>query len=559
MVAIKKLTPFCDAPKPAVVIAVLGWAAALLLAKRTAAVPLSGGGPEPAHSLAGSQAGLSAVPDGAGACQGFRVWAGGWTSASHGLGEALAEEDGELGLGHRPLARRHPPLLLGAVQDQEQQLHRRLVGRKVAPGPHRPAKLGVERLDRVRRVQQPPDVAGEGVERHHLSPGAAPALADGRVLAAPGTLLEGGERRLAGSGVDRAVDVPQRRSHGRAVLIGDKGQALAQQMDDAGLDRGLRENGRDCLWKALQAVDDRDQDILHTPVFELVHDLQPELGALVLLKPQAQDLLRPVCPDAQGDVDRLVPDQAFIADLDPERVEEDQRVDRLQRPGLPGRDLLEHRVRHRADQVRRDLDAVELAQVADDLPRAHAPGVHRDDLVVEAWEAALVLGDQLRVEARLPVPGDLELDLAGVGEDALAAVAVAAVAGLLTAEMMIHLRVQRPLGQGLLQAVEEAVRIERRLRIGPGQKLVEDGVGDLELFASRHVGAPSLPSCPLTHEIPDRAGSGVPPVPPCAVGWTTGAPPPCCAGSMPPWSGWCARDPRPLRGTWWSIAARSGP
>src|SRR4051794_15817120 len=70
---------------------------------------------------------------------------------------------------------------------------------------------------------------------------------------------------------------------------------------------------------------------------------------------------------------------------------------------------------------------------------------------------------------------------------------------------MIHLCVQRPLGQCLLQAVEEAVRIERRLRIGPGQKLVEDGVGDLELFASRHVGAPSLPSCPLTHEIPDRA------------------------------------------------------
>jgi transposase len=26
-----------------------------------------------------------------------------------------------------------------------------------------------------------------------------------------------------------------------------------------------------------------------------------------------------------------------------------------------------------------------------------------------------------------------------------------------------------------------------------------------------------------------------------------------------PWSGWCARDPRPLPGTWWSTAVRSGP
>src|SRR3954447_20979971 len=136
------------------------------------------------------------------------------------------------------------------------------------------------------------------------------------------------------------------------------------------------------------------------------------------------------------------------------------------------------------------------------MPRAYIETILSSKPGKRRWYLAI---SRLRVEARLPVPGDLELDLAGVGEDALAAVAVAAVAGLLTTEMMIHLRVQRPLGQCLLQAVEEAVRIERRLRIGPGQKLVEDGVGDLELFAPRHVGAPSLPSCPLTHEIPDRA------------------------------------------------------
>src|SRR5512134_1889234 len=67
---------------------------------------------------------------------------------------------------------------------------------------------------------------------------------------------------------------------------------------------------------------------------QLGHDPQPELGALVLFQPQTQDVLGTVGADAQGDVDRLVPDQALVADLDPERIEEDQGVDRLQRPGL---------------------------------------------------------------------------------------------------------------------------------------------------------------------------------------------------------------------------------
>ena len=53
--------------------------------------------------------------------------------------------------------------------------------------------------------------------------------------------------------------------------------------------------------------------------------------------------------------------------------------------------------------------------------------------------------------------------------------------------------------------------------------------------------------------------SGVLVVPPCAVAWTNGAPLPCYAGSMPPWSGWCAQGLRPLPGTWWSTAVRSGP
>src|SRR4051794_13763981 len=438
--------------------------------------------------------------------QEFRVRAGGWTSTGHGPGEALAEEDGELGLGHRPRAGSHPPLLLGPVQDQEQELQGGLVGREVAPRANRPPELGVERLDGIRGVEQAPDLVGKGVERHHLAPGPAPGLADRWILPAPGPLFEGGERGLAGGGVDGAVDVLQRRGHRLAVLVGDEGQALPQQVDDAGLHGRVREDGRDRVREALQAVDDRDQDVLDPPVPQLVHDPQPELGALVLLQPQAQDFLGAVGADAQGDVDGLVPHQPLVAHLDPERVEEDQRIGRLQRPRLPCRDLVQHRVGDRADQVRRDVDAVQLAQVADDLAGAHAPRVHRDDLVVEAGEAPLVLGDQLRVEARLPVAWYRQLDPARVGDDGLAAVPVAAVAGsLLTAEVVVHLGVQRPFGERLLQLVEQAVRVEGRLRIGAGQQLVENGVGYPRLFASWHVGAPSLLSCPTAHEIPDRA------------------------------------------------------
>src|SRR5215203_5718960 len=66
-------------------------------------------------------------------------------------------------------------------------------------------------------------------------------------------------------------------------------------------------------------------------------------------------------------------------------------------------------IRDGADEIGRDLDAIQLAQVPDDLARAHAPGIHRDYFVVEAGKAALILGDQLRVEGGLPVARDLQI------------------------------------------------------------------------------------------------------------------------------------------------------
>src|SRR5688500_18168074 len=47
------------------------------------------------------------------------VGSGGCSCSGHGSCEALAEEDGELSLGHTPLTGRHGPLFLRLVQDQE--------------------------------------------------------------------------------------------------------------------------------------------------------------------------------------------------------------------------------------------------------------------------------------------------------------------------------------------------------------------------------------------------------------------------------------------------------
>src|SRR5208337_5650464 len=78
----------------------------------------------------------------------------------------------------------------------------------------------------------------------------------------------------------------------------------------------------------------------------------------------------------------------------------------------------------------------------------------------------------------------------------LLAVTVAAVAGLAIRQMMVHLGVQRPLGERLLQLVQQAIRVKGPLRISASQKLVKNSVGYLGFLASGHGSAPSFPLCP---------------------------------------------------------------
>ena len=117
----------------------------------------------------------------------------------------------------------------------------------------------------------------------------------------------------------------------------------------------------------------------------------------------------------------------FVADLDPQRVEKHDRVGRLEWPGLPGGYLVNTLIGHGRHQIRGNIDAVQLAHVAVDVPRAHAAGVERDNLVVKARKAPPVLGNQRRIEAPVPIARNRQLHRPLGREHGLGAAAVAVV------------------------------------------------------------------------------------------------------------------------------------
>jgi hypothetical protein len=65
---------------------------------------------------------------------------------------------------------------------------------------------------------------------------------------------------------------------------------------------------------------------------------------------------------------------AALADLHDPAVEEHDRVDVIERPGLPRPDVVHHCIRDAADQIVADLHAVDLLEVRGmsltDIPRA---------------------------------------------------------------------------------------------------------------------------------------------------------------------------------------------
>jgi hypothetical protein len=253
----------------------------------------------------------------------------------------------------------------------------------------------------------------------------------------------------------------------------------------AQLHDGLRPGDGDRVGQAGQPVAAHDAHIGHAAALQLAEDGEPELGGLAggRADPQAQDLLSAVAVDADRHIDRPVGHHP-VADLHHQRIDEDHRVDAVQRPGLPLRELVHHRVSDPGDQVRGHLHAVDLAQVRADVAGGHPARIQRDDPLIEALQPGLALAHDLRLEGPVAVPGHRQVDGADIGQHGLAGGAVAVVAAappgrvvLVIAQVAGHLLSQSPLQHRLSDLGQQAVRAEQLDALG--RRLAQQLIGQL--------------------------------------------------------------------------------
>jgi hypothetical protein len=106
------------------------------------------------------------------------------------------------------------------------------------------------------------------------------------------------------------------------------------------------------------------------------------------------------------------------------------------------------------------------------LANRHSAGVERQNLVVKAAPAGLVLRDQLRLERAVAVTRNINRQFAELALQGLLALAIAGIAGgvlyrliLAMAKVVSHLRFQRLLDQQLSKLLEQPVLANQVFRL----------------------------------------------------------------------------------------------
>jgi hypothetical protein len=172
-------------------------------------------------------------------------------------------------------------------------------------------------------------------------------------------------------------------------------------------DAGLHDRGRpDLCYRVGQPgkpVADEDATVACAAVFDLGQHVQPIFGAFsALAYPQTEDVAFAIHRDRQHNIDRPVGDLP-VADLDPDRVDEDDWVDRVQGTVLPLGHTFEHRISDRGDRLAGDLSPVDLRKMRGYFAGGQSLGGQRDDQVLDPGQPPLAFGDDLGFERRLAV------------------------------------------------------------------------------------------------------------------------------------------------------------
>lgn len=133
------------------------------------------------------------------------------------------------------------------------------------------------------------------------------------------------------------------------LTVGYLTRRIANQVDDAKLDFGLRKDGLNRFRKALQAIHARNQDIFDAAILEIVKHGQPELCAFGFSGPEAQHffLADHVYADHQVDGPRPRPrgDLRAGAVFDPQGVQIQDRIYLVQSAAMPSPHFAGHHIR----------------------------------------------------------------------------------------------------------------------------------------------------------------------------------------------------------------------
>jgi hypothetical protein len=168
---------------------------------------------------------------------------------------------------------------------------------------------------------------------------------------------------------------------------------------DAGLVHRVRKCRFDGAVEASEAIGAEKQDVVDAAVFEFGENLEPELRTLRFGDPEPEHVAAAVQAHAEHDVERALLHMAAVANADEERVDIHDRIHSIETALLPSAKLFEHVLRGLADQLVRHVRAVQLSQVRRNIARRHSARVESENLLVEALQPPLMLGDELRLEA----------------------------------------------------------------------------------------------------------------------------------------------------------------